>query len=176
MERKTADEYPQELLDVFHEYQHGDIDRRSFMSHITKFAVGGLTVAAIFEASSPIMREASGKPDDKDLARLRTVPSPNGNGSIKGYLARPRRARNLPRCSSFMRIAASTYIEDVARRLARSVIWRLLGRIDLGRRLPGGGRKTAAFRTVDGREDDRGFCRSSDVAQNARTATVNWVR
>ena len=30
MERKTADEYPQELLDLFHEYQHGDIDRRSF--------------------------------------------------------------------------------------------------------------------------------------------------
>ena len=31
MERKTADEYPQELLDLFHEYQHGDMDRRSFL-------------------------------------------------------------------------------------------------------------------------------------------------
>src|SRR6185295_1412393 len=26
MERKKASEYPQELLDLFHEYQHGDID------------------------------------------------------------------------------------------------------------------------------------------------------
>ena len=34
MERKTADEYPQELLDLFHEYQHGDMDRRSFLSGI----------------------------------------------------------------------------------------------------------------------------------------------
>ncbi len=53
MERKTADEYPQELLDLFHEYQHGDIDRRSFLGGIGKFAVGGLTVAAIFESLTP---------------------------------------------------------------------------------------------------------------------------
>ena len=33
MERKQASEYPQELLDLFHEYQHGDIDRRSFLDH-----------------------------------------------------------------------------------------------------------------------------------------------
>ena len=30
MERKQASEYPQELLDLFHEYQHGDITRRDF--------------------------------------------------------------------------------------------------------------------------------------------------
>src|SRR4051794_37109818 len=45
MERKTADQYPQELLDLFHEYQHGDMDRRSFLDRAAKFAVGGLTVA-----------------------------------------------------------------------------------------------------------------------------------
>ena len=27
-ERKKASDYPQELLDLFHEYQHGDISRR----------------------------------------------------------------------------------------------------------------------------------------------------
>ena len=53
MTRKTADEYPQELLDLFHEYQHGDIDRRSFLRQAVKFAVGGLTVAAIFESLKP---------------------------------------------------------------------------------------------------------------------------
>ena len=50
MERKTAEEYPQELLDLFHEYQHGDMDRRRFLNSIGKFAVGGLTAAAIFES------------------------------------------------------------------------------------------------------------------------------
>ena len=28
MERKEESDYPQELLDLFHEYQHGDIDRQ----------------------------------------------------------------------------------------------------------------------------------------------------
>ena len=28
MERKVASDYPQELLDLFHEYQHGNINRR----------------------------------------------------------------------------------------------------------------------------------------------------
>ena len=49
MERKQASDYPQELLDLFHEYQHGDITRRAFLDGAAKFAVGGLTVAAIFE-------------------------------------------------------------------------------------------------------------------------------
>ena len=45
MERKKASDYPQELLDLFHEYQHGDIDRRAFLERAGKFAVGGLTAA-----------------------------------------------------------------------------------------------------------------------------------
>ncbi len=49
MERKKASDYPQELLDLFHEYQHGDINRRDFLDRAKKFAVGGLTAAAIFE-------------------------------------------------------------------------------------------------------------------------------
>ena len=31
MERKKASDYPQELLDLFHEYQHGEITRRDFL-------------------------------------------------------------------------------------------------------------------------------------------------
>ena len=53
MERKQASDYPQELLDLFHEFQHGEIDRRTFFARAQKFAVGGLTVAAIFETMRP---------------------------------------------------------------------------------------------------------------------------
>jgi len=53
MERKKASDFPQELLDLFHEYQHGHIDRRSFLDGAAKFAVGGLTVGAIFEMMRP---------------------------------------------------------------------------------------------------------------------------
>ena len=37
MERKQASDYPQELLDLFHEYQHGDITRRDFLDRAGKF-------------------------------------------------------------------------------------------------------------------------------------------
>ena len=52
-ERMKASDFPQELLDLFHLYVHGDIDRRSFLQGSAKYAVGGLTVAGIFEALRP---------------------------------------------------------------------------------------------------------------------------
>src|SRR5205085_1127202 len=91
MERKVASDYPQELLDLFHEYQHGDISRRTFLNRAGKFAVGGLTVAAIFESLRPNYAWAQQvAPDDKHIkVGYEVVQSPAGNGSIKGYLARP---------------------------------------------------------------------------------------
>ena len=68
MERKLTSDYPQELLDLFHEYQHGDIDRRTFLDRSVKFAVGGLTVAAIFESLHPTYAWAQQvPPDDKRI-------------------------------------------------------------------------------------------------------------
>ncbi|MCA1849672.1 MAG: dienelactone hydrolase family protein, partial [Acidobacteria bacterium] len=91
MERKVASDYPQELLDLFHEYQHGDISRRIFLERAGKFAVGGLTAAAIFESLRPNYAWAQQVSlDDKRIkVGYEVVPSPAGNGSIKGYLARP---------------------------------------------------------------------------------------
>ena len=43
MERKTAADYPQELLNIFDQYVHGGIDRRGFLERAAKFAVGGVT-------------------------------------------------------------------------------------------------------------------------------------
>ena len=84
MERKVASDYPQELLDLFHEYQHGDITRRAFLDGAAKFAVGGLTVAAIFESLKPNYAWAQQVPaDDKRInVGYETVQSPEGNGSI----------------------------------------------------------------------------------------------
>jgi 3-hexulose-6-phosphate synthase len=53
MERKKASDSPQEPLDLAHEYQHGHIDRRSFLDGAGRFAVGGLTAGAIFETMRP---------------------------------------------------------------------------------------------------------------------------
>jgi carboxymethylenebutenolidase len=121
-ERKKASDYPQELLDLFDTYVHGGMDRRTFLEKAQKFATGGLTAMAIWESLRPNYAWAQQVP--KDDARIKTetvtVPSPQGNGSIKGYLARPAKASGkLPVVLVVHENRGlNPYIEDVARRLA----------------------------------------------------------
>jgi carboxymethylenebutenolidase len=42
MDRKKATDFPQELLDIFDLYVHGDIDRRQFLDRAKEYAVGGV--------------------------------------------------------------------------------------------------------------------------------------
>lgn len=162
MERKTANEYPQELLDLFHEYQHGDIDRRSFLRGAARFAVGGLTVAAIFESLTPNYAWAQTvDPADKDLkVGYETVQSPDGNGSIKGYLARPAKGKKFPAVLVIHENRGlNPYIEDVARRLAKAgyLAFAPDGLTSVGG-YPGTDEKgAAAFRTVDGKKMTEDF-------------------
>jgi carboxymethylenebutenolidase len=162
MERKTADEYPQELLDLFHEYQHGDIDRRSFLSGVGKFAVGGLTVAAIFESLKPnyAWAQTVAKDDPELTTGYETVPSPQGNGSIKGYLARPAKGKKFPVVLVIHENRGlNPYIEDVARRLAKAGYMAFApdGLTSVGG-YPGDDEKgAAAFRTVDGKKMTEDF-------------------
>jgi carboxymethylenebutenolidase len=156
MERKKASDYPQELLDLFHEYQHGDMTRRDFFERARKFAVGGVTVAAIFESLRP--NYAWAQQVAKDDARIKTetvtVPSPEGNGSIKGYLAKPAKVSGkLPVVLVVHENRGlNPYIEDVARRLAVANFIALApdGLTSVGG-YPGDDEKgAAAFREVNG--------------------------
>ncbi len=156
MERKKASEYPQELLDLFHEYQHGDITRREFLDRAKKFAVGGLTAAAIWESLKPNYAWAQQVPkDDKRItAGYETVQSPEGNGSIKGYFVRPANASGkLPVVLVIHENRGlNPYIEDVARRFATAnfVAYAPDGLTSVGG-YPGDDEKgAAAFRTVNG--------------------------
>lgn len=122
MERKKASDFPQELLNLFDLYVHGDIGRRDFFEGAKKFAIGGVTVAALFEALRPnyAWAEQVPKNDSRLKTGYETVPSPQGNGSIKGYLARPANATGkLPAVLVVHENRGlNPYIEDVARRLA----------------------------------------------------------
>ncbi|PWU07903.1 MAG: dienelactone hydrolase [Terriglobia bacterium] len=121
MERKKASDYPQELLNLFDLYVHGDIDRRGFFEGAKKFAVGGLTVTAIFESLRPnyAWAEQVPKNDSRLKTSYETVQSPQGNGSIKGYFVRPANATG--KLAAVLVIhenrGLNPYIEDVARRL-----------------------------------------------------------
>lgn len=166
MERKTADEYPQELLDLFHEYQHGDMDRRSFLNSIGKFAVGGMTVAAIFQSLTPNFAWAQTVPKDDKTLKLgyETVASPDGNGSIKGYLARPVKGKKLPTVLVIHENRGlNPYIEDVTRRLAKAGYMAFApdGLTSVGG-YPGDEQKgVALFRTVDGKKMTEDFVASA---------------
>jgi carboxymethylenebutenolidase len=123
MERKTAHEFDQELLDLFDQYVHGGIDRRGFLDRATKFAVGGITAGMLLDALSPKFAEAQQVP--KDDARLKTeyveYPSPQGNaGKTRGYLVRPANASGkLPAILVIHENRGlNPHIEDIARRLA----------------------------------------------------------
>jgi carboxymethylenebutenolidase len=122
MERKKASDFPQELLDLLDQYVHGGLSRRQFIDRAQKFAVGGVTATALFEMLRPNYAWAIQvqKDDSRIKAETATVPSPQGNGSIKGYLVRPANATGkLPVVLVVHENRGlNPYIEDVARRLA----------------------------------------------------------
>jgi len=121
MDRMQASDFPQELLNLFDRYVHGDIDRRAFLDGAKKFAVGGVTAAAILESLRPNYAWAQqiAKDDGRIKTEYATVPSPQGNGTIRGYLARPAKAGGkLPGVLVVHENRGlNPYIEDVARRL-----------------------------------------------------------
>ncbi|HJU18109.1 MAG TPA: dienelactone hydrolase family protein [Stellaceae bacterium] len=121
MERKKASDFPQGLLDLFDRYVHGGISRRQFLEGAQKFAVGGVTAAALFQMLKPNYAWAlQVPPNDKRIkAEYDTVPSPHGNGNIKGYFVRPANTEKLPAVLVVHENRGlNPYIEDVARRLA----------------------------------------------------------
>jgi carboxymethylenebutenolidase len=121
MERKKTSDFPQELIDLLNGYVHGAVSRRQFLHRAEKFAVGGMTAAALFQMLRPNYAWAIQVPsDDKRIkSETVTVPSPKGNGSIKGYLVRPATTDKLPAILVIHENRGlNPYIEDVARRLA----------------------------------------------------------
>ncbi|WP_141732228.1 dienelactone hydrolase family protein [Oligoflexus tunisiensis] len=122
-ERKNSREYPQELWNLFDQFVHGDIDRRTFFSHAQKFAIGGLTIAALWESLRPHYAWAIQveKNDKRIKGETVTVDSPQGNGKITGYLARPAEPKSgkLPVVLVVHENRGlNPYIEDVTRRFA----------------------------------------------------------
>ena len=120
MARKTAADFDPGLLTLFDQYVHGMVSRREFFDGAKKFAVGGLTAAALVESMSPNYAEAQQVAEDD--SRLQTemldYPSPEGAGTMNGYLVRPVDASGqLPGIVVVHENRGlNPYIRDVARR------------------------------------------------------------
>ena len=122
MERKKASDFDQELLNLFDQYVHGGIDRRGFLDRAGKFAVGGMTAGMLLDALNPKFAEAQQVAENDARIKVETVdyPSPQGSGTMRGYLARPAAAKGkLPGILVVHENRGlNPHIKDIARRLA----------------------------------------------------------
>jgi len=124
--RLTAADFDQELLDLYDYYVHGKISKREFLDRAGKWAVGGLTAAAILGSLAPNYALAQQvAEDDPDIMGEDIVyPSPNGTGDITAYLVKPTTVTSDRPPAAVLVIhenrGLNPYIRDVVRRLAKA--------------------------------------------------------
>jgi len=121
VERRKASDFPPEVLTLFTGFAHGEITRREFLDKAAKFAVGGFTAAAMLESLQPnfALAQQVARDDARIKTEYLTYPSPQGSGTMRGYLARPAGAGKWPGIVVIHENRGlNPHIEDVTRRLA----------------------------------------------------------
>jgi carboxymethylenebutenolidase len=124
----TRSKLPSEAVELYNKFIHGGMSRRAFMDGIQRLAVGGLAASTMIEALMPnyALGQQVSRTDDRIKTSYETVPSPKGNGSIKGYLVRPvsadTRSETATKLPGVIVIhenrGLNPHIEDIARRFA----------------------------------------------------------
>jgi carboxymethylenebutenolidase len=119
---------PPQAIELYNEYVHGLVSRRDFIHGLQRLAVAGLTVTAIIDALTPNYAAAQqvSRTDDRLKTSYADLPSPQGNGTVRGYLVRPFSAdtrevtpAKLPGVLVIHENRGlNPHIEDIARRLA----------------------------------------------------------
>lgn len=95
MKEIKKEDIDQEVFDLYDDYAHNRIDRRSFMEKISVYAVGGITLTSILSCVMPnYIDKIQIDPDDPNLKSEDIIyQSPNGGGEIKGLLSRPKKSK-----------------------------------------------------------------------------------
>ena len=119
---------PAEAVDLYTQFIHGEVSRRDFLSGVKRFTVGGLTTAAIVEALMPnyALGQQVSRDDERITVSYETLPSPDGNGYLRGSLVRPFSADSRSETSAQLpgviviheNRGLNPHTEDVARRFA----------------------------------------------------------
>ncbi|NNE16088.1 MAG: dienelactone hydrolase family protein [Saprospiraceae bacterium] len=111
----------QKVFDLYDDYAHNRIDRRSFMEKLSDYAVGGLTIASLLNCVMPNYLEIQIEKDDPRLiSDYITYNSEKGGGEIKGLLSYPvKEKKKLPGIIVVHENRGlNPHIEDVGRRAA----------------------------------------------------------
>ena len=177
MNRMTAKDFDQELLDLYDYYAHGIITKREFLDRAGKFAVGGLTATALLGMLSPnyAMAEQVSFNDADIVPEYIEYPSPGGTGDVRGYLVKPANApAKLPAVLVVHENRGlNPYIEEVARRVAKAGFMALApdGLTSFGG-YPGNDSEGRDLqRTVDGTELMNDFFNGFEHLQNRDDST-----
>ena len=122
MARLTAKDFQPEVLQLFDRYVHGDISRRGFLDRAASLAGSAAAAAGLLAALNPKFAEAQQvAPGDARLqTRYQVVDAPEGNGTVRGYLAKPAGVSGkLPAVLVIHENRGlNPHIEDITRRLA----------------------------------------------------------
>ena len=121
MTRLTQHDFDPEVLKLFDQYVHGQLDRRGFLSQAGRYAVGGATAATLLATLSPSFAATVVAPSDPRItATYVEYLSPQGYGKLRGYLVRPANVKGkLPTVLVVHENRGLTpHIEDIARRVA----------------------------------------------------------
>src|SRR5215472_876303 len=91
VEEQAKIKIPAEAVDLYTRYIHGEVSRRDFLSGLKRFAIAGLSAEVLVQALMPnyALGQQVRKDDERIKATYETIPSPNGNGYVRGYLVRP---------------------------------------------------------------------------------------
>jgi carboxymethylenebutenolidase len=122
MPKLTAQDFHPEVLRLFDQYVHGGISRRGFLDGASRYATAGATAVGLLAALSPDFAAAQQiAPQDTRIKTSRVeIASPQGNGTVKAYLAQPAQASG--RLPTVLVIhenrGLNPHIEDITRRLA----------------------------------------------------------
>lgn len=124
MEKKQKIKLDQEVYDLYDQYAHNIIDRRTFMSKLSLYAVGGLTVSTLASMLLPnYAKGMSVKPGDPAITEeWIEYDSPKGGGKIKGLLTKPTDTKG--KVPGIVVVhenrGLNPYVEDVARAAAKA--------------------------------------------------------
>ena len=118
-----ASDFDPEVLVLFDQYVHGDIDRRGFLEGASKYAaLAGMTATGLLAALNPKFAQAQQVPPTDARVRVESLEfaSPAGYGKGRAYVARPAGASGpLPVVLVIHENRGlNPHIEDIARRLA----------------------------------------------------------
>jgi carboxymethylenebutenolidase len=122
MSQINKEDIKQEVFDLYDDYAHNRLNRRSFVEKLSMYAVGGLTVPALMSFLMPDYQGTlQTKADDPRLkSGYITYNSPKGGGNIKALLSEPVDAKG--KLGGIVVVhenrGLNPYIEDVARRAA----------------------------------------------------------